>query len=150
MSEIIVKNPQLMADAKSIAKSMLDKGKEEVEKKLPEYLAKNAPLGVAIVGELMQAAKDSIKGKSVNQKAFIELCDNVIDSCNEALKDGKIEEQERLLIQKRVDDVLAMADESNKQYQKDAKHTALAITGGITLLGLASIIAGALVKSTKK
>lgn len=149
MNDIVSKNEELLLEAKSIAKSMLKKGKEEVEKKLPEYLVSNAPLGIAICKELIEVTKDSIKGKSENQKAFIQLCDNIIKSCNDALKDNEISEKERLIIQERINDVLRKADESNKEYQKHKRDIALVGVSGLTFLGLVGIIASALTKTKK-
>lgn len=149
MNDVVSKKEELMLEAKSIAKTLLKKGKEEVEKKLPEYLVSDAPLGIAICKELIEITKDSIKGKSENQKAFIALCDNIIMSCNDALKDDEISEKERLIIQERINDVLRKADESNKEYQKHKRDIALAGVGGLTFLGLFGIIASALTKTKK-
>ncbi len=150
MEQVIVKQEELISEAKGIAKSMLKKGKEEVEKRLPEILSNNATLGVAVCKELIEIVKESIKGKSENQKEFMALCNNVIASCESALKDGEISEEERLIIQERINYVIEKADESNKTYQKHKKDMALAGMGGLTVLGIVSIIASALSKSTKK
>lgn len=150
MEEVVVKKEELLVEAKDIAKSMLKKGKEEVEKRLPEYLANNAPLGVAVCKELIEITKDSIKGKSENQKAFIALCDNVIQNCENALQDGEISEDERIMIQNRINDILQKAADSNKEYQKHKRDIAIAGVGGLTLLGLFGIIASAFSKTVKK
>lgn len=150
MEQVIVKQEELISEAKSIAKSMLKKGKEEVEKRLPEYLSNNAPLGVAVCKELIEITKESVKGKSERQREFLALCDKVIESCETALKDGQISEEERLIIQKRINEVMEMADDSNKTYQKHKRDIAIASVGGLTVLGVVGIIASALSKSIKK
>lgn len=149
MEQVIVKQEELVSEAKSIAKSMLKKGKEEVEKRLPEYLSNNAPLGVAVCKVLIEITKESVKGKSERQREFLALCDKVIDRCETALKDGKISEEERLIIQKRINEVMEMADDSNKTYQKDKKDIAIAGISGLTVFGVVSLIASALSKSKK-
>ena len=149
MDEVVLKKDELMIKAKSIAKSMLNKGKEEVEKMLPEYLSNNTPLGIAICKELIETVKESSKGKTENQAAFIALCDNVIESCEAALNDGKITDEERMIIQERINEVLKMADESNKEYQKHKRDIVIAGVGGLTILGIVGIIASALTKVKK-
>lgn len=101
---------------------MLKKGKEEVEKRLPEYLSNNAPLGVAVCKELIEITKESVKGKSERQREFLALCDKVIDSCETALKDGKISEEERLIIQKRINEVLKENKYANKKKRKGVRN----------------------------
>ena len=150
MDQVIVEQEELVSEAKSIAKSMLKKGKEEVERRLPEYLSKNAPLGVAVCKELIEIIKESVKGKSERQREFLALCNKVIESCETALKDGEISEEERLIIQKRINEVMEMADDSNKTYQKHNRDIAIAGVGGLTILGVVGIIASALSKSIKK
>ena len=150
MSAEVAKKNELTAETKRIAKSIIEKGKEEGGKILSGILADNAPLGVAVVNELVEIVKESVQGKERNQAAFIAICDKVIDSCNNALVNGKIEEEERLLIQKRVDELVTIANESNIKYQKDKKHIALAGIGGITLLGVIGIIASAFTKTRAK
>ena len=150
MKQAAVKQDELLSDAKGIAKTMLKKGKEEIEKRLPEYLSNNAPLGVAVCKELIEIIKESVKGKSERQKEFLAFCDKVIDSCVAALKDGKISEDERLMIQKRINDVFEKAEESNKTYQKHKRDVAIAGVGGLTVLGVVSIITSALSKPIKK
>ena len=149
MEQDIAKPEELVSEAKSIAKSMLKKGREEVEKRLPEYLSNNAPLGVAVCKELIEIIKESVKGKSERQREFLALCDKVIDSCETALKDGRISKEERLIIQTRMNEVMKMADDSNKAYQKDKKDIAIAGIGGLTVFGVVSLIASALSKSKK-
>ena len=150
MEKVIVKQEELVAEAKSIAKSMLKKGKEEVEKRLPEYLISNVPLGVAVCKELIEIVKESVKGKSERQREFLALCDKVIESCETALKDGQISEDERLIIQKRINEVMEMADDSNKTYQKHGRDVLIAGISGLTVLGVVGIIASSLSKSIKK
>lgn len=150
MEQVIIKQEELVSKAKSIVKSMLKKGKEEVEKRLPEYLSNNAPLGVAVCKELIEITKESVKGKNERQKEFLALCDRVIVSCETVLKDGQISDEERLIIQKRINEVMEMADDSNETYQKHKRDVAIAGVGGLTVLGVVGIIASTLSKSIKK
>lgn len=141
---------KLIKEGNQIAKAMLKKGADEVEKRMSQYLTDNAPLGVCICGGLVSLLKDQIKQKDVYYKEFISICDKVIDNCNKALEDGEISKEERVVIQNNIGEVLKIANEAHERQQKDKKHIILAAMGGISIVGLVGAIANAFAKTTRK
>lgn len=140
--------------ALAAAKELLKDSTKVMSNKLASYIDENAPFGINVSIQLLEMVKESVKGKSENQKRFIELYDKAIESCNIALQDGSISNEEKVEIRQSVNDIVKMANESNKQYHKD--QTEIVKTGlktaGITIsiFGVVGIIASALSKSIKK
>lgn len=154
MTEKKYEMSEVREKALAAAKELLKDSVEVMSNKLASYIDENASFGINVSIQLLEMVKESVKGKSENQKCFIELCDKAIESCNIALQDGSISNEEKVEIRQSVNDIVKMANESNKQYHKD--QTEIVKTGlktaGITIsiLGVAGIIASALSKSIKK
>lgn len=144
----------LKQKALSTAKELLKDSAEVVTNKLADYFGKNALFAVEVCKDMMEITKDSIKAKDEAQKKYVQMCDDVIKSCNKALDDGQITDEEKIIIRDTIKEVMIRLDDSNKSYQKDKKEIATkAITtaGGVTfVLGIAAIIANAKTKSMKK
>lgn len=141
-------------NSRNIARALLKDSAEIMTIKLSDYFGKDAMLAVDVCKNMMEITKDSIKAKDDAQKKYVQMCDDVIKSCNKALDDGKITNEEKIAIRDTIKEVIIRVDESNKVYQKDKKDiakTAL-VTGGVfaSVLGVAAIIANAISKSIKK
>lgn len=154
MTEKKYEMSEVKTKAKTVAKELIKESAEVISNKLASYFEENAVLAVDVSKELIEIVKESVNGKSENQKEFILLCDKVIDSCNLALKDGSISNEEKIAIRQSVNDIIKMADESNKQYQKDQKEIIFKgiKTVGVTvgIIGIVGAIANAFTKSIKK
>lgn len=154
MTEKKYEMSEVKEKAIAAAKDLLKDSAEVMSNKLATYFEENALFAVNVSKELIEIVKESVNNKSENQKQFIALCDNAIDSCNLALKDDSISDEEKLAIRQQINEIIKMADESNKQYQRD--HTEMVKTGiktvGIaaTVIGVVGAIAAAITKSTKK
>lgn len=150
MTEKKYEMSEVKEKALAAAKELLKDSAEVMSNKLASYIDENASFGINVSIQLLEMVKESVKGKSENQKRFIELCDKAIESCNIALQDGSISDEEKVEIRQSVNDIVKMANESNKQYHKD--QTEIVKTGlktaGITIsiLGVVGIIS----KSIKK
>ena len=144
----------LKQNALSTAKELLKDSAEVMTNKLSEYFGKNALFAVEVCKNMMEITKDSIKVKDEAQKKYVQMCDDVIKSCNKALDDGNVTDEEKIIIRDTIKEVMIRLDESNKRYQKDKKE--IIVTGFKTagvvasLFGVAAIIANAITKSLKK
>lgn len=144
----------LKQKALSTAKELLKDSAEVVTNKLADYFGKNALFAVEVCKDMMEITKDSIKAKDEAQKKYVQMCDDVIKSCNKALDDGQITDEEKIIIRDTIKEVMIRLDDSNKNYQKDKKEiaTKAITTAGVvtSVLGIAAIIANAITKSMKK
>ena len=154
MAEKKYEMSEVKTKAKAVAKELIKESAEVISNKLASYFEENAVLAVDVSKELIEIVKESVNRKSENQKEFILLCDKVIDSCDLALKDDSISNEEKIAIRQSVNDIIKMADESNKQYQKDQKEIIFKgiKTAGIAVgvIGVVGAIASAITKSIKK
>lgn len=154
MTEKKYEMSEVKEKAIAAAKDLLKDSAEVMSNKLATYFEENALFAVNVSKELIEIVKESVNHKSENQKQFISLCDKAIDNCNLALKDDSISDEKKLAIRQWVKDILKMADESNKQYQRD--HTEIVKTGiktaGIaaTVICAVGAITAAITKSIKK
>lgn len=154
MAEKKYEMSEVKEKAMAAAKELIKDSAEVMSNKLAQYFEENALFAVNISKELIVIVKESVNRKSENQKQFILLCDKAIDSCNLALKDDSISDEEKLMIRQSVRDIVKMADESNKQYQKDQKEivmTGIKTAGiAVSVIGIIGAIATAITKSIKK
>lgn len=154
MAEKKYEMSEVKEKAMAAAKELIKDSAEVMSNKLAQYFEENALFAVNVSKELIVIVKESVNRKSENQKQFILLCDKAIDSCNLALKDDSISDEEKLTIRQSVSDIVKMADESNKQYQKDQKEIVMTgiKTAGIAVsaIGIVGAIATAITKSLKK
>lgn len=154
MAEKKYEMSEVKEKAMAAAKELIKDSAEVMSNKLAQYFEENALFAVNVSKELIVIVKESVNRKSENQKQFILLCDKAIDSCNLALKDDSISDEEKLMIRQSVSDIVKMADESNKQYQKDQKEivmTGIKTAGiAVSVIGIIGAIATAITKSIKK
>ena len=154
MTEKKYEMSEVKEKALAAAKELLKESAEVMSNKLASYFEENALFAVNVSKELIEIVKESVNRKSENQKQFIVLCDKAIDSCNIALRDDSISDEEKIVIRQSVNDIVKMADESNKQYQKDQKEIVITVikTAGVavSVIGVIGAIAAAITKSIKK
>lgn len=154
MAEKKYEMSEVKEKAVAAAKELIKDSAEVMSNKLAQYFEENALFAVNVSKELIVIVKESMNRKSENQKQFILLCDKAIDSCNLALQDDSISDEEKIMIRQSVSDIVKMADESNKQYQKDQKEivmTGIKTAGiAVSVIGIIGAIATAITKSIKK
>lgn len=125
-----------------VAKDLSKKSPKAISNALTDYFGKNTEFALHVSKDLLDITKDSVKGKSEQQKQFIELCNKVIDNCNRALEKPNLTESEKLELRKSINKVINIANESNQEYQRNTKAIIFKIIkiGAIVVVILLGII----------
>lgn len=142
---------KLPTKSEQAAMELVKEPNSVVNQRLTQYIDDDFAFGLQVCKDLIEIAKSSVKGKGENQKEFLELCNTIIRTCDEALKDGQISEREQKRLLTTIDRTLKTADKSNRQYQKDKTaitHHAISVAGGVAaVLGTVALV-GKIIVST--
>ena len=136
------------------AKSLLKKTADVAVSELSNFFANEAAFAVEVTKDMMEILKDSIKTKEDDYRKYVAMCEDVIKTCNRVLEDGEVTENERIAVLDTVKEVMIRLDDYIKRHEKaknkNIQTGLIAGAAGLTILGIAKIVADAITKSLKK
>lgn len=122
--------------------SMIDKMDPEVAKKALEQFPEFAKTISEMLKEYKQILDKALDSNSESMKSYYDICNSIIESLKEELKDQELSFEERKYIIEQMKDVANMVGEKDTENKRFL--ASLSIIGGVVVAAIAGAVAAAL------
>lgn len=122
--------------------SMIDKMDPEVAKKALEQFPEFAKTISEMLKEYKQILDKALDSNSESMKSYYDICNSIIESLKEELKDQELSFEERKFIIEQMKDVANMVGEKDTENKRFL--ASLSIIGGVVVAAIAGAVAAAL------